>query len=63
MTTFVKRGDTYNVPIMEIYGLSTDEKPLFDTNGMAVPNASIFYEIDKSQVYMFSAETQTWILQ
>lgn len=63
MVSFVKRGNNYNIPTMEIYGLSTDEKPLFDSQGMAVPNGSIFYEIDKGQVYMFSAETQTWIIQ
>lgn len=63
MTSFVKRGDNYNIPIMEIYGLSTEDKPLYDENGMAVPNASIFYEIDKGQVYMFSSQTKTWILQ
>lgn len=63
MISFVKRGDAYNVQIMEIYGLSTDEKPMYDESGMAVPNASIFYEIDKGQVYMFSSQTKTWILQ
>lgn len=63
MISFVKRGDAYNVPIMEIYGLSTDEKPTHDESGMAIPNASIFYEMDKGQVYMFSSQTQTWILQ
>lgn len=63
MISFVKRGNEYNIPIMEIYGLSTDEKPLYDESGMAIQNASIFYEIDKGEVYMFSSQTKTWIPQ
>lgn len=63
MTSFVKRGNNYNIPVLEIYGLSTDEKPLYDDSGTAVPNASVFFEIDTGQEYMFSSQNKTWILQ
>lgn len=39
----------------EFYGLSTDEKP---TEGVA--NASVFYEMDTTNVFMFDAENNVW---
>ena len=39
------------------YGLSTDTKPL------DCPNASIFYEMDTGDVYMFNAASSVWIKQ
>ena len=41
----------------EIYGLSTDTKP---TN---VPNASIFYEMDTRDLYLFDRENLRWLAQ
>lgn len=38
----------------ELYGLSTDTKPV------DVPNASIFYEMDTAILWIFDAETGTW---
>lgn len=37
-----------------IYGISSDEKPLH------VPNATTFFEMDTSKVFIFDKETQTW---
>lgn len=41
------------------FGLSTDEKP----EDQHVPNASLFYEMDTGNLYMFDRENTTWIKQ
>lgn len=61
MNSFIKRGNNYNIPIMEIYGLSTDEKPLKDETGMDIPNGSYYLEIDTLNLYFFNSETKQWI--
>ena len=42
---------------MQIYGLSTDVKPL------NVNNADIFYEMDTCEVYLYDAENKVWLKQ
>ena len=42
----------------DIYGLSTDEKPL---DGIA--NASVFYEMDTAKVFMFDEQNKVWLEQ
>lgn len=42
---------------VEIHGKSTDEKPL------TYANASVFYEMDTGNVFMFDAEDKVWIEQ
>lgn len=50
--TNIKDG---NKPILEIRGLSTDEKPTEN-----VSNGSIFIEIDTSKIYFYDAENSQW---
>ena len=45
----------------ELYGLSSDTKPVNEFNGLPVTNGSVFVEIDTGKVYAFSAETSAWI--
>lgn len=49
--------------IMELYGLSTDTKPTETFKGAAIPNASIFYEMNTGKVYMYDEENATWYEQ
>lgn len=42
---------------VELYGLSTDEKPL------TVPNASMFYEMDTKKIFMFDEQNKVWLEQ
>ena len=42
----------------EYYGLSTDMKPSSD-----IPNASVFYEMDTGDIYMFSKGSGEWLSQ
>ena len=41
----------------EYYGLSTDTKP------ESPPNASTFYEMDTTELYMYDAESKKWVKQ
>lgn len=39
----------------ELYGLSTDTKPITD-----VPNGSVFVEIDTGKIHIFNGATEVW---
>lgn len=43
---------------LELYGKSTDEKPVYN-----IPNASVFYEMDTKKLFMFDADSMTWLEQ
>ena len=45
--------------INEYYGLSTDTKP----TDPYLPNASIFYEMDTGDIYLYDAANEEWVLQ
>ena len=45
---------------MELYGLSTDEKPIEVFGHTAIPNGSVFIEIDTKKGYFYDAENKTW---
>lgn len=45
--------------LLELRGLSTDEKPTEINNGI-VENGSVFIEIDTGKVYMYDLESETW---
>lgn len=61
VVTLVRRGKEYNVPIIEFYGLSTDEKPKYDDSGAEIPNGSIFLEMDTLNVFFYDTVQNTWI--
>lgn len=42
---------------VEIYGLSTDEKPT------DVPNATPFLEMDTKKIFLFDEENKAWLEQ
>ena len=43
-----------SVEVSELYGLSTDEKPLTEENG------SVFLEMDTSKVFIFDKDGGKW---
>ena len=45
--------------LVELRGLSTDDKPTTIENGI-VENGSTFIEIDKGDVYMYDLDSETW---
>ena len=52
-------SDTYanGAKLSEIYGLSTDTKPL------DVKNASVFYEMDTGKIFLFDEANKKWLEQ
>lgn len=60
MVTILKCGRQVNASSFEMCGLSTDEKPVVDENGVTIPNGSFYYEMDTQTGYVFDAENKTW---
>lgn len=60
MITIASNTSGMRVP-HEFFGLSKDEKPVGEVNGIKITNGSVFVEIDTKKVYMFDEENQTWI--
>lgn len=46
--------------LMELRGLSGDDKPTDEIENTKIDNGSIFIEIDTGKVYMFDLENTTW---
>lgn len=59
--SLIKYGDKDNRLPVEIRGLSTDEKPIDEVEGIAIDNGSVFLEIDTGDVYFFDADTKQWL--
>lgn len=54
-----KLVDNEDYVIVEMRGLSTDEKPT-TINNSEIGNGSTFIEIDTGDLYMYDGESQTW---
>ena len=48
-----------NLILVELRGLSTDEKPT-EINRKKIDNGSVFIEIDTGTVFMFDLDSSTW---
>lgn len=49
------KGDQ-EVSMVELRGLSTDEKPIEN-----IENGSVFIEIDTGKIYMYDLENEQWM--
>ena len=47
--------------IIEMRGLSTDEKPTEAIAGYSVGNGSTFSEIDTGKIFMFNGAESSWV--
>lgn len=45
---------------MELFGLSTDEKPTEKFKNTKIPNGSVFIEMDTKKAYFYDADTDEW---
>ena len=45
---------------MELYGLSTDEKPTEKFGHTTIPNGSTFVEMDTLNVYFYDSDSDSW---
>lgn len=65
MITLSSKSNLLDGMPIEMYGLSTDEKPtdisaLNKTMSGAMPNGSTFVEMDTSAVYFYDGENKTY---
>ena len=62
----IKKSEMLNHPngevfyLLELRGLSTDEKPTTIENG-TIENGSVFIEIDTQEVFIYDGENETWL--
>lgn len=61
MISIQKIGNVTNERIVELVGLSTDEKPIDVIDGVKIFNGSTFLEMDTSWVYIYDAENHRWL--
>jgi hypothetical protein len=61
--TVNKYGNNANRLTAELYGLSTDEKPVEEIEGVAIENGSVFIEIDTGNSYFYDKENKEWLEQ
>ena len=59
--TIGKIGQNTNSRILELYGKSSDIKPIDFIDGVQVINGSVLIEIDTGDSYFYDEETHTWI--
>lgn len=60
MITLNKYGDKQNRVWLELYGLSTDEKPIKKFGEVLIGNSSTFYEMDSKKAYIYDEENHKW---
>lgn len=63
MITLNKYADRANRVWLELYGLSTDTKPIEKFENSYIGNASIYYEMDTGRIHMYDEENRIWIEQ
>ena len=54
----IRKGDK-PLLMVELRGLSTDEKPLVIDNG-EIENGSQFIEIDSGDIYLYNGDSEEW---
>ena len=60
MITLNKYGNRENRVWLELYGLSTDEKPIVKFDDIFIGNLSTYYEMDTKNTFMYDEENKKW---
>ena len=60
MITLNKYGNRENRVWLELYGLSTDEKPIEKIDDIFIGNSSTYYEMDTKNTFMYDEENKKW---
>ena len=60
MITLNKYGNRENRVWLELYGLSTDEKPIEEFDDIFIGNSSTYYEMDTKNTFMYDEENKKW---
>lgn len=56
-------GQTNSRDILEIYGLSTDDKPIVEFQGCKIGNSSVYITMDTHEVFFYDQENHRWLKQ
>lgn len=60
MITLNKYADTPNRAWMELYGLSTDTRPIEKFGTTYIGNASTYFEMDTQKCFIYDEENHKW---
>lgn len=60
MITLNRYGDRCNRVYLELYGLSTDEKPIEKFGTTYIGNASTYLEMDTGKIFIYDEENHRW---
>lgn len=60
MITLNKYGNRENRVWLELYGLSTDEKPIEKFDDIFIGNSNTYYEMDTKNTFMYDEENKKW---
>ena len=60
MITLNKYADTPSRVWLELYGLSTDEKPIEKFGTTYIGNASTYLEMDTDKIFIYDEENHRW---
>lgn len=60
MTTVIKIGKNFNMPVLYICLVSNEVKPLYECQGKPILNGSRCLEVDTGIEYVFDEESRTW---
>lgn len=60
MITLNKYADKPDKAYIELYGLSTDNKPIEKFKNTLLKNGSIFYEMDTKKAFIYDEENHQW---
>ena len=61
MLSFSIVGVKSNDRVLELSGLSTDEKPIGEVDGVRIVNGSTFFEMDTCNISIYDEENQKWL--
>lgn len=61
MITLNKYADRANRVWLELFGLSTDTKPIREFESVLIGNASTFLEMDTGNAFMYDEENHRWL--
>lgn len=56
-----KVQDRLDMTMLELRGLSTDEKPINKYKTLNIANGSIFIEMDTEEIFFYDEQTSVWV--
>ena len=60
MVTLNKYGDSCSRVWLELYGLSSDTKPIETFQNVFIGNSSTYYEMDTGNMFIYDEENHVW---